>query len=146
MRSSPTGTTTGRRRRCGVLDLVLLRYSAAINNYTSLNFTKLDVLDAFETIKVAVAYHCKDVDGTIKVFRDSLPAYFKLLEPERCQVEYVEKEGWNCDISGCKKWEDLPQKAKDYVLFVEKEIGVPIEWIGVGADREAMIVRPPPGQ
>ena len=135
------GTTTGRRRRCGNLDLVLLRHTTAINRYTHLNLTKLDVLDAFETIKIAVAYRCRQADGTTKEWRDRLPADFKQLEAERCEVECIELEGWSCDISGCRGWGDLPRKAQDYVLFVEKELGVPIKWIGVGADREAMITR-----
>ena len=135
------GTTTGRRRRCGNLDLVLLRHTTAINRYTHLNFTKLDVLDAFDTIKIAVAYHCTRQDGSTKVWRSYLPSDFKELEPEWCRVEYVEKEGWKSDISKCKTWNDLPPKAKEYVQFVEKEIGVRIKWIGVGAERDAMIVR-----
>ena len=88
-----------------------------------------------------MAYHCKQADGTRKTWRDSLPADFHEMEPDRCEVEYVEKDGWECDISGCRKWEDLPAKARDYVLFVEQDLGVPIEWIGVGAERNAMIMR-----
>ena len=138
------GTTTGRRRRCGILDLVLLRHTTAINRYTHINLTKLDVLDAFETIKIAVAYRCKEADRATKVWRDRLPSNFQQLEPERCEVDSVELEGWRCDISHCKKWDDLPRKAQDYVLFVEKEMGVRIKWIGVGADRDAMITRSEP--
>ena len=135
------GTTTGRKRRCGILDLVLLRHTAAINQYTHLNLTKLDVLDSFKTIEVAVADHCKEADGTTRTWRDRLPADHNKLEKDRCQYETIELEGWKCDISSCRKWDDLPQKARDYVLFVEKEVGVRIEWIGVGADRNAMITR-----
>ncbi|KAL9109734.1 MAG: hypothetical protein Q9227_005603 [Pyrenula ochraceoflavens] len=136
------GTTTGRRRRCGFLDLVLVRHTHAINHYTLLNLNKLDVLDTFPTLKVATAYHCTDpATGAVSTWRDHLPADLKLMEPENCQVEWVEMKGWEKDISKARRWEDLPQEARDYVEFIEKEVGVKVKWIGVGPGREAIIVR-----
>ena len=114
----------------------------AVNRYTALNLTKLDVLDAFPTIKVAIAYKCKQADGSTREWRDRLPADCKQLEPERCEVEYVDLAGWNSDISKCRKWADLPRRAQEYVSYIEKEVEVPVEYIGVGAGREAMITKP----
>jgi adenylosuccinate synthase len=128
------GVTTGRKRRCGWLDLVVVNYSNMINGYTSFNLTKLDILDQLPTIKVAVAYH---LDGK-KL--PSFPADLDLLE--KVEVEYVELPGWQTDISKCTKYENLPENAKKYIAFIEKETGVPVEWIGVGPGREAMIHKP----
>ncbi|CAO3691208.1 hypothetical protein G6F70_007211 [Rhizopus microsporus] len=125
------GVTTGRKRRCGWLDLVVVKYSTMINGYTSFNLTKLDILDQLPTIKVAVAYH---LDGK-KL--ESFPADLSLLE--KVEVEYVELPGWMTDISKCTKYEELPENAKKYIAFIEKETGVPVEWIGVGAGRDDMI-------
>jgi adenylosuccinate synthase len=128
------GVTTGRRRRCGWLDLVVLRYSNLINGYTSLNLTKLDVLDTLPLIKIAVGY---SIDG---VPLDSFfPADLALLD--KVEVEYVEMEGWMSSIEEVKVYEDLPVKCKAYVEFIEKFLGVPIGWIGVGPAREAMITK-----
>lgn len=135
------GTTTGRRRQCGPLDLVMLRHTTLVNHYTAFNFTKLDVLDDFPTIKVAVAYHCTDEHGKVSVWRNHLPADLRLLAPENCRIEHVEFKGWMTDISKCRKWSDLPKEAKEYIEWVEKEMNVPIKWVGVGADREAMVIR-----
>ena len=120
---------------------MLLRHTTAINRYTSLNLTKLDVLDAFPTIEVAVAYHSKDLEGNEKTWRDRLPADLNQLESKNCRVENVQLEGWNSDITNCKTWAELPQKAKEYVEFIEEQVGVPIEWVGVGPGRDAMITR-----
>ncbi|KAI9469830.1 MAG: Adenylosuccinate synthetase [Benjaminiella poitrasii] len=128
------GVTTGRKRRCGWLDLVVVKYSTMINGYTSFNLTKLDILDQLPTIKVAVAYK---LDGKRLA---SFPSDLDLLE--KVEVEYVELPGWMTDISKCTRYEDLPENAKKYIEFIEKETQVPIEWIGVGAGREAMIHKP----
>ncbi|ORX74054.1 Adenylosuccinate synthetase, partial [Linderina pennispora] len=125
------GVTTGRPRRCGWLDLVVLRYSNMVNGYTSLNLTKLDVLDVFEEIKVAVSYTINGRNVT------SFPA--DLDDLETATVNYVTLPGWNQDISKCRKFEELPKNCQDYVRFIEKDLGVPVEWIGVGASRDAMI-------
>lgn len=120
---------------------MLLRHTTVINRYTSLNLTKLDVLDGFEALEVAVAYHTTDLDGNKKTWRNSLPADLTQLESKNCKIENVKLQGWKSDITQCKKWEDLPQQAKEYVEFIEKQVGVPIKWIGVGPDRDAMITR-----
>lgn len=127
------GTSTGRRRRCGWLDLVVVKYSNSINYYTSLNLTKLDVLDTFETIKIAIAYK---VDGQEL---DSYPADLKILE--RAEVVYHEMPGWQTPTTNAKTYQDLPQKARDYVEYIEKFVGVKIKYIGTGPDREAMVQR-----
>jgi adenylosuccinate synthase len=111
------GVTTGRKRRCGWLDLVVMKYSTMINGYTSLNLTKLDILDGMETIKVGVNYK---LDGKSL---DSFPADLNVLE--RIEVEYIEVPGWKEDISNCRKFEELPVNAQQYVQLIEKELGVP---------------------
>ncbi|PNH77012.1 hypothetical protein VD0001_g577 [Verticillium dahliae] len=127
------GTSTGRRRRCGWLDLVVVKYSNSINYYTSLNLTKLDVLDTFETIKIAIAYK---VDGQEL---DSYPADLDILE--RAEVVYHEMPGWQTPTTNAKTYVDLPKKARDYVEYIEKFVGVEIKYIGTGPEREAMIRR-----
>ncbi|KAL0095295.1 putative ADE12-adenylosuccinate synthetase [Phycomyces blakesleeanus] len=127
------GVTTGRKRRCGWLDMVVVKYSTMINGYTSFNVTKLDILDQLPVIKVAVDYiH----NGKPML---SFPSELELLE--EIEVKYVELPGWQSDISKCRTWEELPVNAKKYIEFIEKESGVPVEWIGVGASRDAMIHR-----
>ena len=127
------GVTTGRKRRCGWLDLVLLKYSHDVNDYTALNFTKLDVLDTFPEIKVAVKYL---VDG---VELESFPANPEMLE--RVEVRYQTFEGWQKPTTGAKSWYDLPLNARKYVEFIEEFVGVKVKWIGVGPAREHMISR-----
>ncbi|KAL6856546.1 Adenylosuccinate synthetase [Trichoderma novae-zelandiae] len=128
------GTSTGRRRRCGWLDLVVVKYSNSINYYTSLNLTKLDVLDTFETIKVAIAYK---VDGKEL---ESYPADLDILN--RAEVVYHEMPGWQEPTTNAKTYDELPQAARDYVEYIEKFVGVKIKYIGTGPDREAMVQRP----
>ncbi|ODA77869.1 hypothetical protein RJ55_06472 [Drechmeria coniospora] len=115
------------------LDLVVVKYSNSINYYTSLNLTKLDVLDTFETIKIAIAYK---VDGEEL---DSYPADLDILE--RAEVVYHEMPGWQTPITNAKTYDDLPKKARDYVEYIEKFVGVKIKYIGTGPEREAMIQR-----
>lgn len=125
------GTTTGRRRRCGWLDLVVLKHSCLINGYDTLNITKLDVLDLLEDIKVAVAYK---VDGKQL---DGFPADLDVLS--RVSVEYVTLPGWKTSIEQITSFETLPARCKEYLRFIEDFIGVKVEWIGVGPGRESMI-------
>ncbi|KAJ4386882.1 Adenylosuccinate synthase [Gnomoniopsis smithogilvyi] len=129
------GVSTGRTRRCGWLDLVVLQYSCAVNDYDSLNLSKLDVLDTFDTIKIAVAYKDPQTGETLPSF----PADPSLLE--RVEVVYHEMPGWKSKTSETRKWEDLPKAAQDYVEYIEKFVGCKIKWIGTGKDREDMIVR-----
>ncbi|KAI3655729.1 hypothetical protein MP638_003470 [Amoeboaphelidium occidentale] len=125
------GVTTGRKRRCGWLDVVVLRYSTMINGYTSLNLTKLDVLDSFDEIKIGVAYVLNG--KRIETF----PASLKSLE--NAEVVYETMPGWMKSIKDVRKWDDLPENAKKYVVRVQELVGVKVEWIGVGAKRDAMI-------
>ncbi|KAF7545852.1 hypothetical protein G7Z17_g8868 [Cylindrodendrum hubeiense] len=127
------GTSTGRRRRCGWLDLVVVKYSDSINYYTSLNLTKLDILDTFETIKIAIAYK---IDGEEL---DSYPADLDILN--RAEVVYHEMPGWQKPTTNAKTYYDLPKAARDYIEYIEKFVGVKIKYIGTGPDREAMIQR-----
>ncbi|ORY92555.1 Adenylosuccinate synthetase [Leucosporidium creatinivorum] len=128
------GVTTGRRRRCGWLDLVVMKYSHLINGYTLLNLTKLDVLDKLPTLKVAVAYH---LDGK------PLDAYFPadLDTLAKVEVQYVELPGWEQSIEDVTKFEDLPENCRKYVEFIEEYLGVKVGWIGTGPARESMIAR-----
>ncbi|CEI69012.1 unnamed protein product [Fusarium venenatum] len=138
-------TSTGRRHRYGWLDLVIAKYSASIYFYSSLNLTKLDVLVAFETIKIAITYK---VDGEEL---DHYPAGLDLLE--RAEVVYHEMPGWQKPTTGAKSFYDLLKQAREYVEYIEKFVGVKIglffgflvrmriKWIGTGPDREAMITR-----
>ncbi|UZJ57398.1 hypothetical protein CBS101457_006718 [Exobasidium rhododendri] len=127
------GVTTGRRRRCGWLDLVVLRYSCLINGYSLLNLTKLDVLDNLDELKVAISYHSDGKELT------SFPADLEILA--KVQVEYKTLPGWKGDISKATTFEELPQTCREYVKFIEQFLNVHIKWIGVGPGREAMIVR-----
>ena len=127
------GVTTGRRRRCGWLDMVMCRYSQAINHYTALNLTKLDILDDFDEIKVAVAYRLDGKD------LESFPADLEVLN--KIEIIYETFPGWKTSTMGAKKWEDLPPNAQKYVEYIEKGMGVPIKWIGTGPARDHMIER-----
>lgn len=127
------GVTTGRRRTCGWLDLVVLRYSCTINHYTALNLTKLDILDDFDEIPVGVGY---TLDGAVL---EDFPADMATLD--RVGVTYKTFPGWKEKTASITDFDRLPQRARDYVKFVEDFVGVPIKWIGTGPEREAMIFR-----
>jgi len=125
------GTTTGRRRRCGWLDLVVMKYSNEINGYDFLNLTKLDILDELDEIEVGVEYL---VDGKPLA---SFPADLDLLA--KVTVKYEKLKGWKKPIKDIKFFDDLPKECIAYVDFIEKYLGVPIKWIGVGPGRHSMI-------
>jgi adenylosuccinate synthase len=127
------GVTTGRKRRCGWLDLVVLKHSHACNDYTALNLTKLDVLDSFEEIKIATSY---TVDGQQL---DGLPANPEVLA--RVEPVYETMKGWGKPTTGCRAWYDLPVEARKYIEFIEEFVGVKVKWIGVGPARDHMISR-----
>ena len=118
------GSTTGRRRRCGWLDTVVLRDSARLNGLTGLAITKLDVLTTLNPVKICVAY---DVDG---VRRDSMPATIK--ELERCRPVFEELPGWQEDIRGVRRFEDFPAATRNYLKRLEELVGVPIQIVSVG--------------
>ncbi|BCJ43748.1 adenylosuccinate synthetase [Actinoplanes ianthinogenes] len=127
------GTTTGRPRRIGWLDLVIGRYAQRINGVTDFAMTKLDNYDGLDEIPVCVAY---DVNG---VRHDEMP--INQTDFHHAKPIYETLPGWRQDISGCRKFEDLPREAQDFVEFVEARIGARISIVGVGPGREAVIER-----
>lgn len=126
------GTTTGRPRRCGWLDLVVLRYAVQVNGVTELVLTKLDILSGFESLNVAVAY---SIDG--KEVTD-LPS--QLSEMERAEPIYKTLSGWSEPITEVRQWNDLPENARRYLQFVVDFLNVPVSLVSVGPEREQMIV------
>ncbi len=124
------GATTGRPRRCGWLDLVALKYSAKLNNLTELCITKLDVLDAFDEIKACIGY---------KVNGEETPFKSRLLH--KAEPIYKDFKGWNCSLSDCENYDSLPDKAKDFLNFIENFVGVKISLISNGPNREDLIHR-----
>lgn len=127
------GTTTGRARRCGWLDIPQMRYSCKLNGFTHLNLTKLDVLTGLPEIKLGVKYHLNGREVT------EMPA--NLRELSDCIVEYETYPGWTEDISRCTRFEELPLNAQRYVLRIEELLKVKVRWIGTGGDRIDMIER-----
>ena len=127
------GTVTGRPRRCGWFDAVVVRYSARINGLTTIALMLTDVLSEFETIKICSTYDLND-----EIIED-FPA--RLDDLEKCKPVYREVKGWQCDITKCSTYDELPQEVKDYVKTIEEEVGVPVNIISVGPDRAQTIVR-----
>ena len=127
------GTTTGRPRRCGWLDLVILRYAARINGLDELALTKLDVLSGLKRLKVAVAY---ERDGARTEY---FPAEFGVEALAEWEPVYEELDGWTEDISEVRRRADLPAAAQEYVARIEELVGVPVTFIGVGPEREQAI-------
>ncbi len=128
------GTTTGRPRRCGWLDAVILRYAAQVNGLTEFAVTKLDVLSGLPELQVAVAYEF--AGERLETF----PAEWGSIALTTCRPVYETLPGWKEDISGVRRREDLPANARAYLDRIEALTGVPITFIGVGAEREAMIL------
>jgi len=131
-RGAEFGTTTGRPRRCGWLDAVVLRYAARINGLTDLAITKLDVLDTFPTLKICIAYRYK---GQLLY---EFPAGTSILE--KCEPEYIEMPGWQEDISNITRYECLPSNAQAYIRKIEELTGVKQCLIGVGPKRRQTII------
>lgn len=127
------GATTGRKRRCGWLDIVMVRQSARISGITGIAITKLDVLTGIEKLKVCVGYK---IDG--KDFTESVPSNLQILS--QCQPIYEEMEGWAEDISKARSIQELPTNARKYVEQVEKLTGVKVFVASVGAGREETII------
>jgi adenylosuccinate synthase len=125
------GTVTGRRRRCGWLDLVALRYANRVNSFTSLFLTKMDILSAFDTIKVAVAY------TSAGERHEHFPAQQSVLY--HCEPEYLAFPGWGADITTVRSYGDLPTEARAYVEFIQETVEVPVRWISVGPERSQLI-------
>jgi adenylosuccinate synthase len=126
------GTTTGRRRRCGWLDLVALRYAVRLNSMDALAITKLDVLSGIGPLRVAVRYRSKE--GAVL---DTFPYHQSILHS--ATPEYEELPGFDLDLTSCRNAGDLPQEARDYLGFIAEFVGVPVKLVGVGPDREQVI-------
>ena len=126
------GAKTGRPRRVAPLDLVATKYGTEMQAATGLAITKMDVLSYLKSIPVITQYK---VNGEL-TDRFPFPA---LLNDAEAVVEYV--DGWNCDISGARKWEDLPEAAQEYINMIEKATGCPVTYISVGAERESIVIR-----
>jgi adenylosuccinate synthase len=127
------GVVTGRRRRCGWLDAVALRYSARVNGLSEIALTKLDILSHFDTIKIAIAY------DSLGERYEEFPRQQRVLY--NCTPVYEEIAGWGTDISDVREFGDLPEAAQHYVERVEELAGVPITSIGVGPGRDATVSR-----
>jgi adenylosuccinate synthase len=126
------GTTTGRRRRCGWMDLVALRYAVRVNRMDALAITKLDVLSGIGPLRVAVRYRSKE--GAVL---DTFPYHQSILHS--ATPEYEELPGFDLDLTSCRSAGDLPQEARDYLDFIAEFVGVPVRLVGVGPDREQVI-------
>ncbi len=131
-RGSEVGTTTGRDRRCGWLDLVALRYAARLNGMTGLVLTKLDVLSGIETLRVAVGY--RHPEGARF---DEFPYHQSILHT--AEAEYEELPGFEGDIGGVRREQDLPKEAREYIEYIADHLGVPVQLIGVGPGRDQVI-------
>jgi adenylosuccinate synthase len=125
------GTTTGRPRRCGWLDMVVLRYSAAVNGFTELVVTKLDILSGFDEVKICVAY---DIDGQRYEY---MPA--RIEDVERATPVYETLPGWHEPITGVRKVEDLPLNAQRYIARIAQLADVPVNVISVGPERDQLV-------
>ena len=125
------GATTGRPRRCGWLDMVALKYAVMMNGVTELIMMKSDVLNSFDTIKVATSYKRNGETITSYPYDGGVG-----VEPV-----YESFKGWKCDITEIRNYDDFPVEFKDYVSFIEKQTGVPVTIISVGPDRDAIIKR-----
>ena len=126
------GASTGRPRRVGPIDLVATRYGCRIQGATEVALTKLDVLSGMKEVPLCVQY---ELNGALT---DDFP--FPAILPEAKPV-FRTMPGWNCDISGVRKWEDLPEAARNYVKYVEEKIGCRIGYVSVGPERDSIIIR-----
>lgn len=127
------GATTGRPRRCGWLDLPMLRYSTTVGGTTEIFLTKIDVLSGMEEIKICTEYHYRGENFKIPPFMDPQTLY---------EVEpiYLSFKGWNKSLSDSKKLEDLPKEARAYIDFIQEELNIPITYISVGPERHQTII------
>ena len=127
------GTVTGRARRCGWFDAVIVKYAARVNGLTSISFMLLDVLTGFDKIKICTAYRMGD-----KIV-NNFPA--SLEDLAKCEPVYEELDGWHEDITKVEKFEDLPENAKKYIARIEELIGVNVDLVSVGPNRTQTIIR-----
>ena len=126
------GAKTGRPRRVGPIDLVATRYGVQVQGATAIALTKLDVLSYMERIPVCVQYELNGTRTDVFPFPAALAEAVPVV---------TEMEGWNCDISGVRSWDALPEAARRYVEFVEEQIGCHIRYVSVGAERDAYLIR-----
>jgi len=127
------GVTTGRARRCGWLDIPLLRYTNMVNGYTSIALTKLDILDDLDEIQIGVEYKKNGV--SLNHFPSSEQEFSGVV------VDYITLPGWKTTIAECKNFDSLPDNTRLYVNKIEELLKVPVKWIGVGQARDAIILR-----
>ena len=127
------GTTTGRPRRCGWLDVVMLRYAVSVNGFSEMMLTKMDILSGLGDLKLAVAY---EIDG---LRHDYPPVTNELLQ--RAQPIYETLPGWQEDISGCRAFSQLPAAARDYIDRVAQLCAVPVNSVSVGPERDQLVLR-----
>ncbi len=130
-RGNEYGATTGRPRRCGWLDLPALKYAIMVNGVTRLLMMKADVLSGFSEVKVCRSYTVQGREQT------ELPYCLNDIEG----LNYISFRGWQCDITGCRSWDELPSELKEYIEYIERETGVPVTIVSVGPDRSATIYR-----
>lgn len=126
------GAKTGRPRRVGPIDIVATRYGVEVQAATEIALTKLDVLSYMDKIPICTRYML----GGKQIDRFPFPTALRYAEPV---IEYF--DGWKCDISGIRRWEDLPENAKKYINYIEKSIGCPIKYISVGPERDSIIIK-----
>ena len=126
------GTVTGRPRRCGWLDCVMLRHAVRLNSLTELSLTKLDILDGFDTVKICTGYTLDGVPVT------DYPDQYDVLE--RIEPVYEELPGWKTVISSMRESGELPAEAKRFIEVVEREVGIPVNVVGVGAERDDYLI------
>ena len=129
------GVTTGRPRRCGWFDAIIMKYAVLVGGITSVALTKLDVFDNFDEIKICVAYKDCRNDKIYTTYPTDVFIH-KYLEPI-----YETMPGWNCDITKTRNYDDLPVNTKKYIAKIEDLIGAPVNIVSVGPDREQTIFR-----
>ncbi len=125
------GAVTGRDRRCGWLDMVALKYSIMINGVTQLIMMKSDVMNDFDTVRVATAY---EING-------ERTEEFPFGVSDEIKPIYTDFEGWKCDLRSCRSYDEFPEAFKRYIEFIEQETGIPVKIVSVGPDRDETIVR-----
>ena len=131
-RGGEMGTTTGRPRRCGWLDLVALRYAVRLNGMTALAVTKLDVLSGIDPLRVCVRY--RHPEGAVF---DEFPYHQSIIHT--AEAEYEELPGFEGEIGDCRREQDLPQEARDYLAAISDHMGIPVRLVGVGPGRDQVI-------
>lgn len=127
------GTTTGRARRCGWFDCVIIKYAGMINNLSSIAITKLDILSGIKKIKICTSYKVGD-----NIYENVTPNCFTL---EKSQPQYIEVNGWDEDITSILEFEKLPYNARKYINTIEELTKIPVSMISVGPDRNQIIIK-----